>query len=68
MPNDFKVLEWLREVRDQNAREEADLTVEQRLARTKKQAAPLMSELRKRQREAAARRPQSPADERDAAG
>jgi len=47
MKNDFKVLPWLRALRDRNAKEEEGMTIEERLRRTRERAQPLMREFLK---------------------
>ena len=47
MKTEFKVMPWLRALRERNAQEEAGLTIEERLRRTRERAAPVMREFMK---------------------
>ena len=47
MKNNFKVLPWLRALRDRNAKEEEGMTIKERLRRTRERAQPLMREFLK---------------------
>jgi len=46
MKTDFKVMPWLRALRDRNVKEEAGLSIEERLRRSRERAAPLLRDFR----------------------
>jgi hypothetical protein len=46
MRTEFKVMPWLRELRDRNAKDEAGLSIEERLRRSREKAAGLLREFR----------------------
>ena len=47
MKNGFKVLDWLREVRDRQAAETAQMDIQERLAYGRKQAQPIVRDFLK---------------------
>ena len=42
--NDFKVIRWIRGLRDRNAQEEKDLTIKDRLEKHRREAEPFVRE------------------------
>jgi hypothetical protein len=60
MKTEFKVMPWLRALRDRNAKEQAGLTIDERLRRSQKRGEPLLREFQRSHPEAFADRKARP--------